>query len=158
MLGWEQTNWFRRIWGMFVERWDLLVNTHWAKDSWYSGDARDAGVLKDLTLCSVNSRKSSYGNYTTACLWSWRAFPKTFSGVNIALYSVPLSKSLLIKTTIKQHLKCCCTIILGYLLVCRQKEWFSYKWLQNIQKSLEMEWTFFSITIIKAFLMMMITI
>lgn len=91
---------------MFVERWDLLVNTHWAKDSWYSGDARDAGVLKDLTLCSVNSRKSSYGNYTTACLWSWRAFPKTFSGVNIALYSVPLSKSLLIKTTIKQHLKC----------------------------------------------------
>lgn len=35
-------------------------HTHWAKDSWYSGDARDAGVLKDLTLCSVNSRKSSY--------------------------------------------------------------------------------------------------
>lgn len=85
---------------MFVERWDLLVNTHTGLQT------RDAGVLKALTLCSVNSRKISYGNYATACLWPWQAFLKTFSGVNIALYSVPFSKSLLIKTTIKQHLKC----------------------------------------------------
>lgn len=136
-------------------------HTHWAKDSWYSGDARDAGVLKDLTLCSVNSRKSSYGNYATACLWSWRAFPKTFSGVNIALYSVPFSKSLLIKTTIKQHLKCAKYVVAPSFLA---SYWFvgkrndfptnDCKTCKRFGNGME----HFSITIIKAFLMMMITV
>lgn len=34
--------------GCFGEYTHNTVCTHWAKDSWYSRDARDAGVLKDL--------------------------------------------------------------------------------------------------------------
>lgn len=124
--------------GSFGEYTHIAVCTHWAKDSWYSGDARDAGVLKDLTLCSVNSRKSSYGNYATARLWSWRAFPKTFSRVNIALYSVPFSKSLLIKTKRRQHLKCAKYAVIpsswARFRFVGQSGSFFYKWMQKMQK------------------------